>query len=317
LIEGSDTYLYGVAAAGGPEGTGTIFRVSRDGTDFDRLYAFSADTDTTNSGLIVTVDGAAPVGPLVQVGTFLYGTTSVGGSFGRGVIFRIGLDGTGFKVLKNFPATTNDTTTGLPENAEGAIPLAGLTDGNDGFLYGVTSVGGTNGQGVIFSLDLALVGTGVQADLDAAYNVIHEFGGNGGTRPVGELLLGADGKLYGTTSAGGETTGGQPSTLGTFFSIDRTGQNFTRLHSFTNDVGAQPSSRPLQLGAGLFVGTVQLGGKCGYGAIWRYSAAGDTVTGNTRCGQGSGNNNNDGGGSFGWATLALLGALGALRRRRG
>jgi uncharacterized repeat protein (TIGR03803 family) len=308
LIEGSDTYLYGVATAGGPNGTGTIFRVSRDGTDFDRLYAFAADTDTTTTGLIVTTDGAAPAGPLLQVGGYLYGTTSVGGTFGRGVIFRIGLDGTGFAVLKHFPSTTVDTTTGLPENSDGATPLAGLTDGNDGFLYGVTSVGGDVGQGVIFSYDIA----------SNTYDVIHTFTGNAGQRPTGELLLGADGKLYGTTSTGGETTGGQASTFGTFFSIDRAGTNFTRLHSFSNEVGAQPASRPVQLGPNLFVGTVQAGGKCGYGAIWRYSGAGDTVEGNTRCGRGGGNNNNNnGGGSFGWGALALLGGLGALRRRRG
>jgi uncharacterized repeat protein (TIGR03803 family) len=243
----------------------------------------------------------------VQVGGYLYGTTSVGGNFGRGVIFRIALDGTDFAALKHFPSTTVDTTTGLPENADGATPLAGLTDGNDGVLYGVTSGGGEVGQGVIFSYDIA----------SNTYDVIHTFTGNGGQRPTGELLLGTDGKLYGTTSTGGETTGGQASTFGTFFSIDRAGTNFKRLHSFTNEVGAQPSNRPLQLGADLFVGTVQAGGKCGYGAIWRYSGAGDTVTGDTRCGRNGNNNNNSGGGSLGWGALALLGALGALRRRRG
>jgi uncharacterized repeat protein (TIGR03803 family) len=314
LIEGSDTFLYGVAAAGGPEGTGTVFRVSRDGATFTRLYSFGPDTDTTNSGLIVTADGAAPLAPLVQVDGYLYGTTSVGGTFGRGVIFRLQLDGTGFKVLKHFPVTTNDTTTGLPENADGAIPLAGLTDGNDGFLYGVTSVGGVNGQGVVFALDLALVGTGNDADLPAAYDVIHEFSGNNGTRPAAELLLGTDGKLYGTTTAGGETSGGQASTFGTFFSIERTGANFKRLHSFDNQVGVQPASRPVQVGADRFAGTLQNGGRCGYGAIWNYSGAGETVAGSTRCGRGGGNNNN-GGGSAGLGWLALLGALGLFRRR--
>ncbi len=45
LVEGSDGYLYGVTSAGGPNGTGVVFKISRDGTDFAVLHAFGPVTD--------------------------------------------------------------------------------------------------------------------------------------------------------------------------------------------------------------------------------------------------------------------------------
>jgi uncharacterized repeat protein (TIGR03803 family) len=306
LTEGLDGYLYGVTTSGGPQGTGALFKVSKDGTDFKVLYTFAADTDTTTSGLVVTVDGAAPSGQLVQgADGLLYGTASSGGTNGRGTIFRIGSDGTGFQVLKHFSATTADTTTGLAENADGAVPLAGLTDGNDGFFYGVTSVGGVTGQGVIFSLAT-----------DGTYTVLHSFDGPAGQRPIAELTLGTDGRLYGTTASGGVNASGVATQLGTMFVIDRAGTNFARLHSFTSEIGVTPSSKLVQQSSNVFYGTLQSSGPCGYGSIYRYSGAGDTVTGNTRCGR-TGNNNDSGGGAGGPALLLMLGALLALRRRAG
>ena len=97
------------------------------------------------------------------------------------------------------------------------------------------------------------------------------------------------------------------------FVIDRAGTNFARLHSFTSDIGVTPSSKLVQQSSNVFYGTLQGSGSCGYGSIYRYSGAGDTVTGNTRCG-GTGNNDN-GGGAGGPALLLMLGTLLALRRR--
>ena len=305
LTEGSDGYLYGVAVAGGPNGTGAVFKVSRDGTDFAVLHTFAADTDTTTSGLVVTVDGAAPRGPLVEgADGWFYGTASAGGANGRGTVFRVRPDGTAFEVLHTFSATTNDATTGQPENADGAIPTAGLVSGGDGTFYGVTSVGGTEGLGVVFAI----------SPDGATYTVLHHFDGPTGARPVAELLLGDDGRLYGAAAAGGLTSTNTASTLGTLFAIDRAGTGFTRLHSFEAAVGASPASRLVQLGEADFVGTLIAAGRCGYGGVFRYSGAGATFTGDTTCGRRG--NNDGGGGHFGPALLLVLGALGWRHRRR-
>lgn len=307
LIEGADHYLYGVTTAGGPQGTGVVFKVSRDGSDFKVLHSFSADTDTGSD--LKNADGATPLGQLVQgADGMLYGTTSAGGLNGLGTIFRVSADGAVFEVLYHFEATTADTTTGLAENATGAVPLAGLVDGGDGFFYGVTSVGGATGQGVVFSLSAI---ERVQHGVRAAH-VRWRW-------PVAELLLGTDGRLYGTTTSGGLTSSGSASTLGTMFVLERAGNNPTatnlsRLHSFASDVGSVPSSKLVQASGNVFLGTVQNGGKCGYGAVYRYSGAGDTVTGNTKCGN-TGKNNNNGGGAGEPALLLMLGTLLALRRK--
>ena len=161
--------------------------------------------------------------------------------------------------------------------------------------------GGTDGNGVIFALP---------AD-GSAFTVLHTFTGADGARPIAELMLASSGKLYGVTSAGGVNTAGTATTLGTIFSIDRAGTNFTRLHSFDGQHGSLPSSRLLETAPGVFVGAAANTGNCSYGTIFRYSLAGDTVTGNTSCGR---KKNNSGGGSAGFAVLLLAG-LGLLRRR--
>jgi uncharacterized repeat protein (TIGR03803 family) len=62
----------------------------------------------------------------------------------------------------------------------------------DGTLYGMTSIGGTNNDGVIFSLTLS-----------GKEHVLHNFGnGNDGREPDGGLVA-VENKLYGTTSHGG------------------------------------------------------------------------------------------------------------------
>jgi uncharacterized repeat protein (TIGR03803 family) len=305
LVEGADGYLYGVARAGGPNGTGTIFKISRDGADFKLLRSFAAVTSSSTSGLTVTVDGAAPTGPLVAgADNFFYGTTSQGGANGRGVVFRIAFDGTGFQVLHEFSATTADATTALLENADGAAPLGGLLDGGDGFLYGMTSQGGTDGNGVIFA---------IPAD-GSTFTVLHSFTGANGARPIAELMVASSGKLYGVTSTGGVNSAGTTTTLGTIFAIDRAGTNFSSLYSFDGKDGALPSSKLLETAPGVFVGAAANSGNCSYGTVFRYSLAGDTVTGNVKCGQKK-NNNNSGGGSAGWAVLLLFAGFGLARRR--
>ena len=69
----------------------------------------------------------------------------------------------------------------------------------------------------------------------------------------------------------------------------------------------------LETAPGVFVGIATGAGSCSYGTVFRYSLAGDTVTGNTTCGQKK--KNNSGGGSAGFAVLLLFAGLGLLRRR--
>lgn len=292
LVEGGDGQLYGVTRAGGANGTGVVFKLARDGSAFQVLHEFGAVTSATDSGVVANGDGAAPVGALVAAadGNF-YGVTSAGGTEGRGTIFRLNFDGTGFESLHAFSATTASSTT-LPTNVGGATPLAGLLDGQDGLLYGTAGQGGANGSGTLFAI----------APDGSVFAVLHEFDGTNGTQPAGALTLGRDGRLYGTTFSGGTNSSGTATNIGTIFSIARDGTGFTRLYAFDQDQGANPVGKLLQLGDSAFVGVTQAGARCSQGTLYQLSLAGAKVNGNTSCGQ----RDDNGGGATGPGLLLLL-----------
>jgi uncharacterized repeat protein (TIGR03803 family) len=155
----SGTNLYGTASEGGDLGGGTIFKIDTNGVDFIVLHAF----ETTNGVPGANTGGARPRSGLTLVSNVLYGTTSMGGPFGGGTVFRINIDGGGFTTLYNFSATNGANVNGFGTNLDGTHPVGGLLYAN-GIIYGTASEGGL-GYGTIFSLSTAptlaitLVGT--------------------------------------------------------------------------------------------------------------------------------------------------------------
>src|SRR6266481_5640859 len=81
----SGNTLYGTTAAAGSASKGTVFAVNTDGTDFRILHSFTGGSD-----------GAHPWAGLIVSGNTLYGTAYSGGSSGRGTVFAVKTDGTGF-----------------------------------------------------------------------------------------------------------------------------------------------------------------------------------------------------------------------------
>jgi uncharacterized repeat protein (TIGR03803 family) len=121
-------------------------------------------------------------------------------------------------------------------------PVAGLTGGADGRLYGTTESGGQYGKGSVFSVD--------PGGLDP--QVLYEFSGADGAAPLGRLLHASDGNFYGTTSTGG--SGG----WGTVFRITPDGV-LTTLVAFDDVFGAAPQAGLLEVG-GILYGTTLNGG---------------------------------------------------------
>jgi uncharacterized repeat protein (TIGR03803 family) len=175
LVQGPDGVLYGTAYRGGTMGFGTAFKLNPDGTGFEVLLTFDGATTGGQpfGGLLLGADGA------------LYGTTSSGGSGGHGTVFKVNPDGSGFMVLQNLDGANT-----------GSRPFAGLAQGSDGTLYGTTNIDGSGGSGTVFR---------VNPD-GSGFEVLQSFDGstNGGV-PMGRLMWGADGDLYGTTWNGGDT----------------------------------------------------------------------------------------------------------------
>lgn len=249
--------LYGATAAGGAHGNGVIFSLNTNGTGFVVLHHFSPLDVQTGTN----VDGAVPRGGLVLSGDTLYGTASLGGAGGNGVVFSIRTNGTGFTTLHSFGAM--DVASGA--NADGALPCGGLVL-SDNTLYGTASHGGHGGAGTVFSVGLD--GSGFEvlyhfSKMDTARRTNAD-----GALPAAGLVLSGN-VLYGTAAAGG--AGG----AGTVFGLRLGGGPFTTLHSFsaaatdgTNADGACPVAPLLRLGDSLY-GTAFTGGPGAAGTVFR------------------------------------------------
>ncbi|MEY4918573.1 MAG: hypothetical protein RL616_2486, partial [Verrucomicrobiota bacterium] len=138
--------LYGTASAGGAGGSGVIFSLNTNGANFTTLYSFSP----MDALAATNVDGAMPLGGLVWLSNKIFGTTFAGGFGGRGTIFSIQTNGSGFAVLHHFTTTDSVTAT----NTDGASPTASLLLSSN-VLYGTASAGGAGAAGTVFALNLS------------------------------------------------------------------------------------------------------------------------------------------------------------------
>jgi uncharacterized repeat protein (TIGR03803 family) len=146
----SGSTLYGTAAVGGTAGNGTVFALNTNGTGFTTLHSFTA-TSAPYYQFGTNSDGALPQAGLILSGSTLYGTATYGGTAGEGTIFAINTNGTGFVTLHSFSKPINST------NSDGALPQAGLILSGS-TLYGTAEIGGTAGNGTVFSISLGSVG---------------------------------------------------------------------------------------------------------------------------------------------------------------
>ena len=121
--------LYGTAPSGGKHQDGIVFRITTTGKE-QVLYDFGKSRN----------DGRGSYSPLVFVNGMFYGTTSAGGTAGRGTVFSLSPGGKE-TVLYSFNGGT-----------DGRSPAGALVYFN-GVLYGVTiSGGGIPNYWTIFSL---------------------------------------------------------------------------------------------------------------------------------------------------------------------
>jgi uncharacterized repeat protein (TIGR03803 family) len=228
--------LYGTTYSGGAYTSsgftdGTVFSVTPDGTE-KVLHSFGGSPD-----------GAHPSASLIEVDGTLYGTTTVGGTYGRGTVFSITPSGSEM-VLHSFG-----------KGKDGVYPSAAMVAVN-GTLYGTTQHGGTyNSRGTVFAVTPS-----------GSEKVLHSFGnGTDGAIPSAPLID-VNGTLYGTTQeGGGSSTCG--SGCGTVFSITRRGAEKV-LHSLGNGGYANNPVAGLVAVNGTLYGTAMYGGTAGWGAVF-------------------------------------------------
>lgn len=245
LIVGLDGFLYGTTDQGGSNHVGTIFRLARDGSAFQILHTFSSTPGNGSRAFVGLVQG--PDGTL-------YGGTYFGGSAGKGVVFSIQPDGSGFNLLHSFDG-----------GAEGSVIIGTLALSADGWLYGTANQGGdASGSGTVFRL---------RTD-GSGFAVLHTFNGSDGSNPRSRILLHPDGQLFGVTYGGGS------SGYGTLFRLAADGSGFTTLHTFGSapDAGGYLTGDLIAGADGDVYGTVEQGGAFSRGSVFKIHPDGSGYT---------------------------------------
>ena len=249
LVQGFDGKLYGTTFGGNrPSFPGTTFNV-------------------TTGGVVTTLDifcgscqyGSSPIAGLVLAGdgTFYGSTCGFDADRNEGTLFRMEANGTG-RVLHRF------------RNADGDDPFGALVLADDDNLYGTTYYGGGSnncsfGCGTIFKLTP-----------EGTLTRLHRFDSNDGGGPIGTLIQGTNGYLYGTTYYGGVNN------YGTVFRVTKNGE-LTTLHNFQCSDGAYPSGPLIEASDGNLYGTTYSGGvSCsgGYaqGTVFKMTPEGTLTT---------------------------------------
>ena len=232
-------------------------------------------------------DGSHPSGDLIiDSAQALYGTTTMGGQFGAGTVYKI----------------IHNTVTGTHRHivlydfcnnigcADGGQPVAGtLILDTDGSLYGTASMGGptggTDGAGVVYKLTPNAHHTAYTYSI--LYNFCRTGGCTDGMTPTGNLTYAgaASGALYDKTSPlYGSTVGGGGHNAGVVFSLTpQTGGTMKEvpLYFFCSKGGSNTCSDGKNPNGGIGIddngnigGTTALGGNSNAGLVFRLTPSG-------------------------------------------
>lgn len=273
--------VYGTTEIGGNAQIGTVFELSPKGGG-----AWTETVLHSFQGL----DGKIPIGGLNFDGAGnLYGTTSEGGTANYGVVFELSPQGGGSwteTVLYSFGANSQD---------DGGYPVASMIFDSAGDLYGTAAYGGGGGCnetgkgcGAVFELSPKSGGGWTET-------ILHAFQNNNqdGTEPQGGLVRDAAGNLFGTTSAGGTTTGTCyiMAGCGTVFEVKPEGGGVWEervLHNFLNNGkdGQNPYCTLVLDATGNLYGTAYIGGVHDFGIVFELMSGArfetDSLHGNAR-----------------------------------
>lgn len=132
LVEGSDGKLYGTTVYGGINGCrgycgdGVLFRLNKDGSDFQVVHKFCSQANCTD-GVVVTALAVAKDGNVYGT-AFAGGANNCGGG-GCGAIFQVTPSTRAYKVVFSF----NGTSDGYEPVA--LMPVGSLLYGSDGKLF--------------------------------------------------------------------------------------------------------------------------------------------------------------------------------------
>jgi uncharacterized repeat protein (TIGR03803 family) len=241
--------LYGTTSEGGIDwnnsavrGWGTVFELKPSGSEWkERVIHFFVSGNRPSSGLI-----------LDKVGN-MFGEIGGSGTGAGGSIYEMKKESTGWKfgTLITFDGTD-----------EGNYPNGGLILDDAGNLYGTTNSEGALCCGTVFEVKHGANDTWTES-------LLYSFNGgtDGGFPNNAPLVSNGAGKLYGTTTTGGDLSCG----CGVVFELSLSGGIWTEtvLHSFTDSPDGSDSQAGMTFDkAGNLFGTTLIGGADGYGSVF-------------------------------------------------
>ena len=288
-IVADETHLYGITYYGGAENAGVVYKINKDGTNFQVLHEF--DNNNGNLPRTLKLDNST-----------LYGITyySTMYDFDGGTVFSINTDGSNFQVLLDLSTneqrlpldleiyenkiyyivqgTDNESAAGnlysmdfdgsnltLLKNWESVIERQLPIDIElfDGVVYGVFMRGAVEGMSssnnsIIFSINTD--GTN--------YQDIKTFTEEEG-QSVSNLYI-YNNEIYGTALNGGTAN------FGTLFKMGLDGSNFQILHDFIGIEGVSPYA--ITEIDGLLYGSCRQGGVHNYGSLYTINPDGSNFS---------------------------------------
>jgi uncharacterized repeat protein (TIGR03803 family) len=246
LTQNAQTELWGMTAKGGVSNNGVLFQFDISNSICTKKLDFSGVTNGSlpNGSLFKASDGR------------LYGMTATGGQNGFGTIFQYDLSTGTYTKKFDFDGV-----------AHGSSPNGSLMQATDGFLYGLTILGGINNKGVIFKFDINT----------SICTKVFDFNGANGLNPNGNLIQFSDGLLYGLTVGGGGGIGGSNNN-GELFQFNPVTNILVKKVILTGGLsGYNPFGSLVQAIDGKLYGMILLGGT-GNGLIFQYDPSLNTYT---------------------------------------
>lgn len=274
IAQGRDGNLYGVGVNRGANNRGGVYKITPSGSETLLVSFPTSYAEGSCLGLTLGMDGN------------FYGTCYGGGANGFGLFYKVtqagvltdlydftevGIQVQGAPVLGadgNFYGTTSDnvyriTTAGVYKSLFTLVGGSGnanpsvLNAGSDGNFYGtIADADGFGNQGGVFRITPS-----------GAFKVIYGFDSSSaaGSGPTIGVTMGSNGRLYGTTGAGGTNSDG------VIYEMTTAGKDVLVLHNINNSTegangtggnGADSENLLLQATDGNFYGA-NLGGGIG------------------------------------------------------
>ena len=259
VVVGPNGSLYGSTVWGGTEdcGCGTLFNLRPSPRPSSSIFGswnkqmlqdFAGDSDGYN-----------PWGSLTFADPdHFYGTTVSGGPQSGGTVFQLTYSGGSWSYSNIYT---------FSPNSGGYNPYGGVIKDAAGNLYGMTTYGGSHGNGTVYQL--------VHAGSGWTVNILYSFqNGSDGENPWTGLAMDQSGNLYGSTGSGGLNN------QGAVFQLSPSGNGswtFNVIYSF--DAGSRGAGGSLAVdSAGNLYGITVTGGHLHAGSIFKLTRNGSAWT---------------------------------------